>query len=179
MKTRAEELNTTIWGIPRGPFFLVLKGLGIFIAWRALYELVLKPSGTPDEQLTRALMEATAIVMRMFFDNITLQSTELYIGPMSAISFTHSCNGLEVMVLYLGFLFVYPGSARRRLIYALLGIVTICVLNVARCTGLAIWAYSAWPLWDIMHHYIFKIIIYGFIFLLWTRYCQTDVRKAG
>jgi exosortase/archaeosortase family protein len=74
-----------------------------------------------------------------------------------------------MMVLYVGFIFCFPSGLRRKLWFSLLGLAFIYIINVFRCVGLVLIAHDndlrKW--FDFAHHYLFVIIVYGFIFLLW------------
>ena len=147
----------------------------MFVLWRWLYETILAPSGTPDHELTQWLQKATWYVLQPFYPTVAMEGYALLIDQEQVITFTTGCNGLELMVLYLAFLLCLPSAPLRMLKFAIGGLVLINLLNIARCTGLAIWAHYHWPLWDFMHHYLFKMVIYGVNFYLWVLYSKSNV----
>jgi len=177
MKAGEAGIKKSYSGIPPGMLRFLVRGIIIFVAWRLLYELVLRPSGSPDHELTRFLLKCTYHVLTLFYTGLSIDGYSLYINKEPIITFTTGCNGLELLVLYLSFLICYPSPFRRWFSFAVAGIIIINVLNIARCAALASWFYHRLPLWDFMHHYIFKIVIYGVNFYLWVLYCRANAKK--
>lgn len=83
-----------------------------------------------------------------------------------------SCNGLEMQALFLGFILAIPSYWKRKLFFTLIGPFLIFYVNVLRCAGL-VELRLFYPFhFDFAHHYLFKIIIYSFVFLLWYLFVQ-------
>jgi len=141
------------------------------------YEGYLKPLGTPDHQIIQFLLWCTYWMMHPLYGDAVIKGYTIYVHGGPVLTFAIGCNGLELMVLYLGFLVCYPTNLRRVLFYSVLGVVCINVLNILRCVGLAIWYIHDLPYWDFMHHYVFKLVIYGVNFFLWVLYTKTDEVK--
>jgi exosortase/archaeosortase family protein len=78
------------------------------------------------------------------------------------------CNGLELFVLYFGFLLAMPASIKRKLWFGFGGIFIIHIVNIFRCVGLGLLLMNWDTYFDIAHHYIFKIMVYSTIFILWV-----------
>jgi exosortase/archaeosortase family protein len=78
------------------------------------------------------------------------------------------CNGLELFVLYFGFLLAMPAKLKRKLWFGLGGILIIHAVNIFRCVGLGLLLMNWDTYFDIAHHYIFKIMVYSTIFILWV-----------
>lgn len=174
MRALVSNFKKTISGIPPALVRFLLRGLALFIAWRLLYELVLKPLGIPDHQLTELILWSTYYVLHPFYDTLAVIGYTLYIGKEPIITFTTGCNGLELMVLYAGFLICYPTNFKRFISFFLGGYLLIILMNIARCAALTVLYYNAFPLSDFMHHYLFKLIIYAVNFYLWVLYCRTN-----
>ena len=93
------------------------------------------------------------------------------------ISISYNCDALELMVLYVSFLFCFPSRFIKKLYYIALGLPLIHLLNVGRCIGLVVIADRA-PRWlDFTHHYLFTAIIYLIIFLLWVKFTNKNTGK--
>jgi exosortase/archaeosortase family protein len=89
-----------------------------------------------------------------------------------ALFIADSCNGLEMQALYLGFILAIPGQWKRKLLFAAIGPFLIFYVNVLRCAGL-VELRLFYPFhFDFAHHYLFKIIVYSFIFFLWYLFVQ-------
>ena len=158
--------------IPPGLLKFLIKGLVLFVLWRVVYEGYLKPLGTPDHQLIQFLLKATYFILLPIYNDIVIQGYSIYLHHEPVLTFAIGCNGLELMILYIGFLICYPTSIKRALYFSFLGIILINVLNILRCAGLAIWYIHHLPYWDFMHHYVFKLVIYAVNFILWVLYSK-------
>lgn len=87
------------------------------------------------------------------------------------------CNGLELYILYLGFLVAIPSSVKRKLFYGVFGALVIYLVNMFRCVGLAYMAIYWRDQFDFAHHYLFKVIVYGTIFLLWMGFAEKTFKS--
>ena len=83
------------------------------------------------------------------------------------LSIADVCNGLELIVLYLGFIICFPAGSSRKLVFAGIGIILIYICNVLRCSSLVL-IYLHYPAFlYFSHHYVFTFLVYAFIFCLW------------
>lgn len=166
-------------GIPPGLRKFLLRGALLFVGWRILYELVLKPAGVPDNQLTQFILWGTYNLLSPFYDQLSIQGFSILIGGKTAITVAPACNGLELMVLYAGFLLCFPAKIKRMSAFILSGITLIVVLNMLRCAVLAIMFHNQHALADFMHHYLFKLAIYAVTFYLWVLYSKNNALKKA
>ncbi|GEO09895.1 archaeosortase/exosortase family protein [Segetibacter aerophilus] len=162
--------------------FLV-KALIIFLAWKLLYHLVLFPVRIPDQQLTFATASAAAFLYSNLMDEKMIITEEkvnkqgmsyiaVHAEGKKLVAIADSCNGLELIVLYIGFLCCFPPNLKRQLPYIMFGTIAVVVLNAFRCYGLT-WMYMHnFPLADFFHKYIFKMAIYGIVFTIWLKYSK-------
>lgn len=82
------------------------------------------------------------------------------------------CNGLELMILFAGFIMCFTGSYRRKIFYIVGGILGLYVLNVFRCMVLGYVMLEHAKHFDIAHKYFFNTIVYALTFLLWVFYVK-------
>lgn len=164
----------------------LLKALLIFIGWQALYNLVLAPARVPDRQLTNATCYSTTRLMSVFYNNTTAMyahnnataSAIVAVDGHPVLGILDPCNGLDIYVLYISFLFCFPGTMKRRGLFLLLGIPYIYVINTIRCVLIG-WLNIAHRGWvDISHHYIFTAAVYLLVFYLWIAYTKTKTTTA-
>jgi exosortase family protein XrtF len=155
----------------------------IFIAWQLVYTFVLAPVRIPDRALTNATAFSTAKLMSVFYNNVqalyahqnATRAAIITIDGRGVLGILDPCNALDIIVLYIAFLFCFPGSVRRRLVFALIGLPYIYVFNTIRCALIG-WLNIAHRGWvDISHHYLFTAAIYMAVFYLWVLY----TKKAG
>ncbi len=170
-----ENVRKTYTAIPKGLRVFLLRGAAIFIAWRLLYELVLGPLGIPDHNLIEVVLWGTHKMLAPFFSNLTVDGYSLLINGKLAVTIARECNGLELMALYVGFLFCFPIQPKRLALYAVGGVLLTIFLNMVRCAVLAAMFYHEYELADFMHHYLFKLMIYGVSFYLWMLYSKRNV----
>ena len=166
------------------------RALIIFIVWKLAYGFILFPIRIPDKQFTDLTANSTAWVLQKFFypqNNFVVKEISSYaldnkkdlqysdwilMNNKKVIGIASPCNGLELYVLYVAFLLCFPTSFKSILIYTLLGIAVIYVTNIIRCAGIALMNIKNNLLTDVAHHYIFKLIMYGIIFLFWRSYTK-------
>jgi exosortase/archaeosortase family protein len=169
IRQQIEKLQTSL---PPKVLQMIIRGVVLFVGWMLLYHLLLKPSGTPDNQLTDLVVQGTVMVLKPFFAEVTHVGPHVFINGVQSVNIAPQCNGLELIVLYLGFLVCYPATLSRGIIFAIGGTIVITVLNMIRCALLA-WLYLIHaPIFDVAHHFLFKLIIYGVVFLGWMLYTK-------
>ncbi len=78
------------------------------------------------------------------------------------------CSGLELFVLFFGFILLMKGRLIDKLWFIPLGFLGILVLNILRIVVLAVIYYHKPEYLDFNHKYTFVIIVYGAIFGLWV-----------
>lgn len=176
------QLKKTYQELPPNLRRFLIRGAILFIAWELLYTLLLKPVGVPDKQLTDFVIFWTDKVLHLFYTDVRLDGATIVINGSSAVTIRDACNGLEMEVLYIGFLLCLPTTRKRFWGYALIGLVIINILNIGRCVALAYMFYKNIPIADFAHHYIFKLIIFGIIFVMWMmyskKYTQSDAANT-
>ncbi|MBS1640501.1 MAG: archaeosortase/exosortase family protein [Bacteroidetes bacterium] len=164
------------------------RALVIFIVWKLLYTFILFPLNTPDTQLRNATSWGTVQLLKWKFpqntflvehragtDKLTREETTSDIilkDNRKIIGIADPCNGLELYILYISFLFCFPAGIIKTLIYVLAGSVIIYVANVLRCYFIALMNIDRFNLIEVAHHYVFKLIMYAVIFALWVLFLK-------
>lgn len=164
--------------IPQPVKRFLIRAAIFFIVWRLLYYFVLGPTHVPDQQLIDVVIFGTKAVLSLFYDNLSKLGDVIYINGKATLQVAKDCNGLELIVVYLGFLICWPTNAKRFWKYALIGPVIITILNIFRCAALGVMFYNNNSFSDFAHHYLFKLIIYGVTFWLWVRYSKKQPANA-
>jgi exosortase family protein XrtF len=82
------------------------------------------------------------------------------------------CNGLELMVLYSGFILSFPSSQKRKICYIFLGIIIIDICNILRCSLLGFIKEYYHPYFYLSHHFVFKAVVYAVIVILWVYFTR-------
>jgi len=172
--------------IPRPVALFFIKALVLFIAWKLAYLSFLQPKRVLDGPLTRLVGHSTGQVLdmtarrpdgysvTMVMDTVYMEgrafrspAVDIYRNDQRTLRVADACNGLELMVLYLGFLICFPALLRKKLEFALAGLILIYFLNIIRCVALVEIFIHYNKYVDVSHHFVFTFIVYAFIFLLW------------
>ncbi|HEY9176655.1 MAG TPA: archaeosortase/exosortase family protein [Flavipsychrobacter sp.] len=158
--------------IPENVRPFVIRAAILIAAWELLYNFVLKPSGIPDDQLTRIVQLGAMKLLSFFYTDIGEDGNVIVLNGGKAVSIARQCNGLELIVLYLGFILCLPTNAKRMILFGVIGTLIIYILNIIRTALLAAMYDVNHSMTDFAHHYVFKIIIYAVVFLGWVLYMK-------
>jgi exosortase family protein XrtF len=85
----------------------------------------------------------------------------------SAVCIGDGCSGLELFLIFAGFILAFRGPVRYKLWFMPLGLLAILVLNIIRIISLTLIHYYHPQYLDFNHKYTFVIIVYGAIFGMW------------
>lgn len=88
------------------------------------------------------------------------------------------CSGLELFLLFLGFILLMRGRLKDKLWFVPLGFLGILILNIIRIILLSIIYYHTPQYLDFNHKYTFVIIVYGAIFGLWVLWVNKFANRA-
>lgn len=166
------------------------KALLFFVAWKVLYSVFLFDSKVVDHKLTTHVGESSVFLLNnMGFkdgftakrkvvditlegETVSKQSSLIYYYDKLVLYIEDGCNGLELMVLYIGFIVCMPSSFSRKLRYVIFGVLTLDFLNVLRSVGLIYLNEYFNAYFDFAHHYLFKAIVYTATFLIWRMFAR-------
>ncbi len=96
----------------------------------------------------------------------------LQFGSMNTLLIDNPCNGLTIMLLYIGFLVAYPGTWKSKLIFIGFGTVLVYLMNVVRVIFLSVnFAYHQVS-FEFNHKYTFTFAVYVVVFLLWVTWAN-------
>jgi len=185
-------ISTSIQQIPAPIKTFLRRALVILIIWEIVYLFILMPNRVIDRPLSMFTGNATAsffgwikgtdqayckgVTTTEYLEGFTLsyEKATIFLGPKRLIGIADGCNGLSLFVLFVGFIIAYPGKIYFKVIYSIIGIVLIVLLNISRCTGLAL-VHNAYPqLTEFAHHYLFNMITYAVVFYLWVQFVKIN-----
>lgn len=177
------------WGeIPTTVQKFLIRVLIIFLVWKVAYHFVLKPSRVIDKPLTQITAKITVKALERIYPNnifstiemlpsnkIDFFSVDIFKNGKKVLGIFDPCNGLELYVLYIGLLASLAITNWKRAIYFIIGgIASIFIINIVRCTIIGYLNINRSFYVDVAHHYIFKLIVYLFTFLLWVWYFKIE-----
>ncbi|KAB1067347.1 hypothetical protein F6U93_11220 [Tamlana haliotis] len=161
------------------------KALLLFIIWEIVYNLFIHDSAFPQQFLTNHVGQFSVLALNSLGNmteftnhNTILTSTysgdainefysEIYHHDKKILNIANACNGLELMVLYIGFIICMPSKFWRKVKYIILGLIVLDAINILRCVGLIYLREYYHNYFDFAHHYLFKAVIYATSFLIW------------
>jgi exosortase/archaeosortase family protein len=138
-------------------------------------------TGNATAWCVKKLMPGHSIVVKEVLQREKVEALEfdylkttIFADGMKLIGIADGCNGLSLFILFIGFLIAYPASLWLKIRYGFLGLILIVLVNILRCTGLAMFAYFNPKVLFFAHHYLFKVMVYGIVFFLWVRFTQIN-----
>lgn len=167
-----------------------LRALVLFVVWKGLYLFLWQEPRTLDGPLTKIVGRQSARMLgvlqpsdtfhvkdrinKTYIEGVPILTpqTVIYKGNRKLVGIADGCNGLELFILYIGFILAMPASVGRKLVFGIGGLIVIHFVNLMRCSGLGLVIISMDEYFDFAHHYLFKIIIYATIFLLWVMFSK-------
>jgi len=181
--------------IPKPVKTFASKALVLLIVWQVVYLGFLAPTRIIDKPLSmftgnatawcvKKLMPGHSIVVKEVLQREKVEALEfdylkttIFADGMKLIGIADGCNGLSLFILFIGFLIAYPAPLWLKIRYGFLGLILIVLVNILRCTGLAMLAYFNPEFFFYAHHYLFKVMVYGIVFFLWVRFTQINQKN--
>ena len=163
-------------------FFIQL--IIVIVAWQLLYNFVLEPTRIPDKFLTSFNAAGAVVGINAFLpvdpkvvivDSISEVAGGVNLLQNNKVVFLVAdiCNGLDLLVIYLGLLFLLPYySMKRRIAFGIGGIIVIMLANIVRVTLLYWLYYFHKPMFELNHKYIFTLVLYLIIFIGWILFTR-------
>lgn len=162
----------------------IAKATFAVCAWHPVYAYLLHPYRIPDRILTRTIGTGTTFIINLFLPTNASKAVmyddywpgdagvSLVRDHWRILSIGDACNGLEIMMIYIGIIVLLPGSIQRKSRYVSLGLLGLILANMFRCVGLQ-WVSVHHPeMFETTHHYLFSIVMYAVIFLFWSYYVR-------
>ncbi|MCZ8354325.1 MAG: exosortase family protein XrtF [Cyclobacteriaceae bacterium] len=164
--------------------YFLLRFLGIYLIGNLVYGLFITSFEPGVDPITYWVTNHTAFLMRLFNYQAVAQAlidkniADLLVNNKVALSVYEGCNGVNVWIIFVAFLFAL-GPISRKLWYFLgVGTVIIHISNLVRIFLLAI-VYMYLPhYWYFSHKYLFTAFIYVIVFILWLIWVRQQLRYA-
>jgi exosortase/archaeosortase family protein len=179
------QLKSIFSDIPKQIRFFLGKALLFFIIWKVIYGLFLYDSKVLDFPLTEHVANSSVMVLNEFTtmsgftaerevgsliydaDLIPYGYSHIYHNQKLVLNVADACNGLEFLVLYLGFIVCMPSNFWRKVKYISIGILVLDGINILRASGLIYLREYFHAYFDFAHHYLFKVTVYSAAFIMW------------
>ncbi len=159
----------------------------LFSLWFLCYGLLLKPSRRIDRPVTHFLTVSCVRTINFITpgDALTWEPdpvkdcTHLMRDGKSMFRIFDVCNGIDLMFIYAGILVLLPGSLRRKLSFAALGILAIILANIIRITALYYIYFHLRSVFDFSHHYLFTLLMYILIVYGWILFIKPRMQHEN
>jgi exosortase/archaeosortase family protein len=145
----------------------IIQAVVLFIAWQMLYYLYIVPNGVLNEFLSTSVVQGTDWGLRILGYNTHYEGHYVYMDNDPVVWVSDTCNGLELFVLYIGFLISFPGKWLYKSIFIPLGVVILFLLNVGRNMALLLNYRFFEKSFDFNHKYTYVFVIYIVVFAIW------------
>ena len=159
------------WRDPVVRFFVTAGTL--YLVWYLLYDLLIHPWGSLDRFIIDQLILLSGTILMVLGQTLIPEPVNAEMIRTIGVEGGHllwigdPCNGLSIFAVYLIFLITYPGPLRHKVWFAVMGLLSIHLINALRIVALCLVVKVDYELLNFNHDYTFYVIVYGWVFLLW------------
>jgi exosortase/archaeosortase family protein len=116
---------------------------------------------------TSLILSAKLFLSLLNFPTVRVDDFVLMAVNGRGVRIVYACLGFAVMSVWVAFIIASTTSLKKKIIWLLIGLLSIWVLNVSRISLVLLAANKGWHFpFGLDHHTWFNIIVYSFIFLL-------------
>lgn len=152
----------------------IVSGVLLYIGFEIFYSFLKNISFIHSfyehgvKQLTDSFLYSSKALLSLFGLETVIEGKVIRAVTKGGVYLDRGCLGRNLMLLYAGFLLVFPGKITSKLWFIPMGLVIIYILNTIRISAL-VYIDLYYPQYlDVNHDFIFKYTTYFFIFLLWV-----------
>jgi exosortase/archaeosortase family protein len=198
IKSWFQNIITSVQQLPNEVKLFLKKVVALFIVWKLLYILVLIPNEVPDAWMVKKLGAATVTFLNVYyqtdvFSNSSVTRKKLYGKDVVPITYStinynktkkilgiyQACDGLELIILYCGFIICFSGNWKRKIVFMILGTLGLFGINIIRSGILGVISLEYPIHFEFAHKYFFNLVVYGFTFFLWMLYISKAKLKQA
>lgn len=191
-----KQISDSVKKLPEAVKRFLIRAAVLFAGWKILYLFILIPSEVPDAWLVKQLGSGTASVLNVVYgtnefkavatrrqkvygsDEVNVTFSNVQKEEKKLIGIYQACNGLELMILYAGFIIAFAGKWRTKLLFVVAGLFGLYIINVLRLVMLGYICIEYPAHFQFAHKYLFNLVVYAFTFLLWVWYVTASKVKA-
>ncbi|MFN3841571.1 MAG: exosortase family protein XrtF [Cyclobacteriaceae bacterium] len=167
-----EKLRNLLREFKPAILFLV-KFIALYIAGNVLYGWYITSWYPSPDPATNWVTTQSSDILNLFgwettaYNHIVKPTTYIVHNQKSVIAVYEGCNGLNVIVVFLAFLFAFGPMCAKLFWFIPLGIIVIHLTNLARIILLFLVSVNLPDYLYFTHKYLFTAFIFFFVFLLW------------
>ena len=150
------------------------KFLGIYLVANLLYGAYVTSFEPGPDPLTSIVANQTSEVLNALgwdtstHNNTRHPTTEVALRSRDILSIYEGCNGVNVIIIFVAFLFSFGTPSRSLWWYAPLGLLVLHVCNLIRITVLFWVSINQPDFMYFLHKYFFTAGLYAVTFILWV-----------
>ncbi len=147
--------------------------LGLYLGLNIIYGLWISSYENQSDPVTRIVTEQTSWLLNLFGESTQTQRSQVTptVSIMKdsrvALGVFEGCNSINVMIVFVAFLFAFKGSWKSMAWFLPLGLVLIYLANLTRVVLLFYVAEYWRQYFYYIHKYLFTAAIYLIVFILW------------
>ncbi len=147
--------------------------LGLYLGLNIVYGLWISSYGNQADKATILVTNQTSWVLNRFGENTQTRLKEgaptvsILKDSRIALGVFEGCNSINVMIVFVAFLFAFKGSWKSMAWFLPLGLVLIYIANLVRVILLYYVAEYWRQYFYYIHKYLFTAVIYLIVFILW------------
>ncbi|MBI3217905.1 MAG: exosortase family protein XrtF [Bacteroidetes bacterium] len=161
------------WQEFKPTIFFLLKFLGLYLSLNLLYGFYVTSFEPAPDPVTHIVSQHTARILSVLgwqstaTDYPQKPSVAIIHQAKTIVSVYEGCNSVNVMIVFLAFVFSF-GQLRKSLLWFVpLGLTFLYAINIARIGLLFLVSLKLPHFLYFSHKYLFTAIIYLFVLLLW------------
>jgi len=146
----------------------------LFSIWFVCYSLILLPGRKIDRPLTNFITVGVTRSINLLSNeqvgwvaDPVRPCTHLTKNGVAVFDIFDICNGIDLMFIYVGVLFLLPYPLKRKILFSIAGVAAIILLNIVRIGALYFIYIHQRSAFDFSHHYLFTLLMYVLIFYGW------------
>ena len=150
------------------------KFLGAYLVGNLLYAWYINAYLPSPDPATRAVTAQSSWCLSVGGESVTMQdhltkpSIAVMSGENNIINVFEGCNGINVMIIFVAFIFAFGGPRKATIWFVPMGLLIIHLINLLRIALLYFTAKDYQSYFYYVHKYFFTAILYVVVFVLWA-----------
>jgi exosortase family protein XrtF len=172
----------------RPALMFLAKFLAIYFLGNIIYGIYIESFNDRPDAITRSVTRQTVITLNVLGyqtrmeDHPSNPKVRLKQNERNVLNVFEGCNGINVMIVFVAFLFAFGGPLKKMMIFLPIGLLIIHLANLLRISLLFDLALHNQKHFYYYHKYFFTATLYLIVFALWAvwviRFNEKQDRKA-
>lgn len=161
------------------------KFLAIYFAGNILYGVYIESYDNFPDPLTRLVTAQTSWLLDLIgydtgYEEVSgARKVALKQDGEVVLNVFEGCNGINVMIVFVAFLFAFGGSVKDMTVFLPLGLTIIHLFNLLRISLLFFLALNNYSQFYYYHKYLFTATLYCVVFGLWALWVMRFNENRG